>query len=88
MLFRSLNMVIIERMLNGYVSFDSNGKRILPNKSDVRAGIVKFGDNWRYEHVVDFSAQLPDTLDEYHRRVHEFYSNRHLSDEELDSRIY
>lgn len=83
-----LSRIILERMQNEQAYTDEKGKCRLPHKKDVRTEIVKIGDNWKYEHVVAYSASAPDTLDEYHHRIPEFYSNRQLSDEQLDRLIY
>ena len=80
--------VILTRMQQERAYTDSKGKTKVPPKEEVKNEIVKLSDNWKYDFITDFTANAPDALNEYHRRIPEFYDGRCMTDEELDLAIY
>lgn len=80
--------IILERMKQDAAYTDSSGKTQYPYKKELEAQINKPTETWKHDFIIDYAAQFPNTLLEYHKRTPEFYSGRTMTDEELDSTVY
>ena len=82
--FRS---IILEKMQEEQTTFDSRGKELKPSKKSLRIGLLS-----SHSDILDVSAEEtmkdPTLLKEHHDKMIVAYSKRHLSDEELNSRVY
>lgn len=79
--------IILERLQREKIYVDANGRERKEKKKDIEREIVKTSQNWIYDYAINYTSCHQDLLDEYHDRIPEFYSDRSLSDEELDKRI-
>lgn len=80
--------VVLERMQREQAFLDEKGRSRNPSKSDLEATMDKSSEHWKYDYAVDSVSQNPEELNEYHRRIHEFYSGCQMTDDELDKRLY
>jgi hypothetical protein len=77
----------IATILQDEQSFFANGKERKPNKKDVYAQEVLYHGT-----ILDatraYTKQMPYLLDRYHRDMSASYSDRAMSDDELDKLVY
>ena len=75
--------IIIERMRNehGFLGL---------TKKDIWRNIERKAEHWEYEFVIDFTREHPDSLDEYHSRMFQYYNraNGCMDDDALDQAVY
>lgn len=80
-------MIISERIQQRKTTVNSDGKEIKPYKKD-----IKFDELAKYETIreMDIAHTIsdPSTLTEYHARMPQSYTNRYLTDDELDDIVY
>lgn len=80
-------MIISERIQQRETTVSSDGKEIKPYKKDIKTDELA-----KYETIreVDIAHTIldPSTLTEYHARMPKSYTNRYLSDDELDEIVY
>lgn len=90
-LFRAEHFIqheILTRMQVEHQYVDSKGILRKPPKKEMKQKLDRTDDGWRTENVVAFAEKLPESLRRYHKRVPEFYTDRAMSDDELDELIY
>lgn len=82
-----LRSVIAEHICEERAIIDKKGKKIRPNKTDVKKELIeKYGD--AHKVVKHFVNEDKELLNEYHRIVDKKYETRCLSDDELDKIVY
>lgn len=59
-------------------------------KIDVLNNMPRDNEHWEYETVIEYTKENPDALEEYHKRIPQYYNRAHgmMSDEDLDMAIY
>lgn len=83
--------VLIERKRSAGEYYDNDKDRFIPKKEveNIIKNKSDFGIHWKYEESLIYIKDNNDALDEYHRRLHSFYSKRKgMGDKELDDLIY
>ena len=82
--FRS---IILEKMQEEQTTLDTRGKELKPSKKSLREKLLS-----SHSDILDISEEEtmkePTLLAKHHDRMNGAYSKRHLSDEELNSRVY
>ena len=83
--------VLIERERSAGEYYDNDKDRFIPKKEveNIIKNRSNFGMHWKYEECLIYIKDNNDALDEYHRRLHSFYSKRKgMGDRALDDLIY
>lgn len=75
--------VIIERIRR------DNGLEDLTRK-DIWRNMERDSEHWEYDKVVEYTRENPDALDDYHTRMHSYYTRKRgcMSDDDLDRVVY
>lgn len=77
----------IATILQDEQSFLSNGKECKPTKKDVYAQEVLFHGSI-LDATLEYTKEMPHLLDRYRRNMHASYSDRVMTDDELDELVY
>ena len=84
-----LRRIIIERMRNGGVGFDADNKPI-PKTQFLKYHVPHDTASWMYDEVLSYTTSHPEALQEYHRKLPDFYSinGTAMKNEDIDAVIY